>query len=138
MPLGHQQLGEGMLDVRGLHQIQREGMCRVAVIFQHSGIQNVDGTHPGQTVSKLGSSMARLICQRPSSPEVKQDHATAGLHGANGCAVFRDYELLEILVDAAGFRAVGLNGGLCIRELRGQRHGRGGSKARFTMSQSAS
>ena len=105
---GAEDLGQGVLDDRGLDQVVG-GDFQVAIILQHTGKEDAGVVAPVKLVKVLPVKGQRNLLGAVT-PEVEEDHAVAVFDFGNGCAVPGHHKSGQILVDAAGFGTVGLNG----------------------------
>ena len=107
---GAQHLGQGMLDDGGLHQIML-GNLQVAVVLEHTGKLHAGVVAPVEVVKLLAvKGQGNLL--RPVAPEVEEDDAVAVGDLRHRRAAPLNHESGQILVDAAGLGAVGLDGRL--------------------------
>ena len=93
------------------------GNVKVAVVFEHTREDDVGNADAVEFVEISACFEGLGDFDRAVAAEVVEDDAVAVLDRADGRAVFSDYECGEILVDYAGFRAVGFDGFFCGSEL---------------------
>jgi len=103
-----QDLGQGVGDDRGLHQIVL-GDLQVSVILEHTGKLHAGVVATVELVEILPvKGQGNLL--GPVAAEVEKDHAVAVGNLGHGCTAALHHESGQVLVDAAGLVPVGLNG----------------------------
>ena len=89
----------------------------VAVVFKHTCVNNGRNANAVEFVEISACLEGLGDLDRTVAAEVEEDYAVAVFNGAYGSAVFSDNECGEVLVDHAGFRAVGFDCFFCGSEL---------------------
>ncbi len=86
------------------------GMHRSLVLLEHTGILDLGHFAAVELVERAVAVERHRDFLRAVAAEFEEDNAVAVLHLANGLSILRNHECRQVLVNHAGFRAIGLNG----------------------------